>query len=141
MEKIYSKIEPTKLLHLINRVNEIEDRTNVVEDQEFLQLATLRMDKGHTFKPHKHIWKSPMRKEVIAQESWIVVKGRVRCLFYDINDELIATPIIGPGDCSMTFEGGHTYEILEEDTIVYEYKTGPYEGQKMDKVFIKDERD
>jgi hypothetical protein len=25
--------------------------------------------------------------------------------------------------------GGHTYQILEDDTIVYEYKTGPYEGQ------------
>ena len=27
-------------------------------------------------------------------------------------------------------------KILEEDTIVYEYKTGPYEGQELDKVFI-----
>ena len=32
--------------------------------------------------------------------------------------------------------GGHTYEILESDTLVYEYKTGPYEGQKLDKEFI-----
>ena len=140
MEKIYSQIEPNKLLHLINRVNEIEDRTNVVDDEQFLQLATLRMYKGQTFKPHKHIWKRPPRNTVIAQESWIVVKGRVRCLFYDLDDKLIATPIIGAGDCSMTFEGGHTYEILEEDTIVYEYKTGPYEGQERDKVFIDDVR-
>jgi len=140
MEKIYSKIEPSKLLHVINRVSEIEGRTNVVEDKEFLQLATLRMYKGQTFKPHKHIWKKPTAKEVIAQESWVVIKGRVRCLFYDLNDVLLVTPILGPGDCSMTFEGGHTYEILEEDTIVYEYKTGPYEGQEMDKIFIKDER-
>ena len=36
----------------------------------------------------------------------------------------------------MTFQGGHTYEILEEDTIVYEYKTGPYKGQANDKEFI-----
>ena len=64
-------------------------------------------------------------EQVIAQESWIVVKGRVRCIFYDLDDTVIATPIIEVGDCSMTFEGGHTYEILEEDTIVYEYKTAP----------------
>ena len=25
---------------------------------------------------------------------------------------------------------------LEDNTIVYEYKTGPYEGQKLDKTFI-----
>ena len=40
----------------------------------------------------------------------------------------------------MTFEGGHTYTILEDETIVYEYKTGPYKGQENDKVFIKDHR-
>ena len=62
MEKIYSKVDPTKLLHIIQRVN--------------------------------------------------------------------------PGDASFTLEGGHTYEILEDDTLVYEYKTGPYEGQKLDKTFL-----
>ena len=140
MEKIYSKIKPNKLLHLINRLSDIQDRTNVADDEQFLQLATLKMYKGQTFKPHKHIWKKPSVEQVIAQESWIVVKGRVRCIFYDLDDSVIATPIIEAGDCSMTFEGGHTYEILEEDTIVYEYKTGPYEGIEMDKTFIKDFR-
>ena len=28
------------------------------------------------------------------------------------------------------------YKHLVEDTIVYEYKTGPYEGQQLDKEFI-----
>ena len=36
----------------------------------------------------------------------------------------------------MTFRGGHTYTLLEDDTIVREYKTGPYKGIDMDKVFI-----
>jgi hypothetical protein len=36
----------------------------------------------------------------------------------------------------MTFRGGHNYLILEDDTIVYEYKTGPYLGQELDKVFL-----
>ena len=74
--------------------------------------------------------------EQIAQESWVVVKGSVKCTFYDIDDTIIATPILYSGDASFTLLGGHTYEILENDTIVYEYKTGPYEGQKLDKVFI-----
>ena len=26
----------------------------------------------------------------------------------------------------MTFRGGHNYEILEKNTIVLEFKTGPY---------------
>jgi hypothetical protein len=134
MEKIYSKIEPTKLLHLINRLNEIDGRTDVAPVEEFLQLATLKMKKGQTFKAHKHI--TLVKETNIAQESWIVIKGSVKCIFYDLDDTIIAEPILYPGDCSMTFRGGHNYLILEEDTIVYEYKTGPYLGQELDKVFL-----
>jgi cupin fold WbuC family metalloprotein len=135
MEKIYSKVDG-RLLHIINRLPEINGRTNVVDDENFIQCATLRMEKGKTFQPHKHIIKERTHKEQIAQESWVVIKGRVKCIFYDIDDTIIAEPILGEGDASFTLYGGHTYEILEDDTIVYEYKTGPYEGQELDKVFI-----
>jgi hypothetical protein len=134
MEKIYSKIKPTELLHLVNRLNEIEGRTDVAPVEEFLQLATLKMKKGQTFKAHKHI--TLVKETNIAQESWIVIKGSVKCIFYDLDDSIIAEPILYPGDCSMTFRGGHNYLILEDDTIVYEYKTGPYLGQELDKVFL-----
>jgi hypothetical protein len=36
----------------------------------------------------------------------------------------------------MTFRGGHNYEIQENGTIVYEYKTGPYKGIEADKTFL-----
>jgi hypothetical protein len=136
MEKIYSKVEEGKLLHIINRLSEIEKRTEVVPENNFIQCATLKMEKGKTFPPHKHITKERSYEAQIAQESWVVIKGSVKCIFYDIDDTIIAEPILYPGDASFTLYGGHTYEILEEDTIVYEYKTGPYEGQKLDKVFL-----
>ena len=141
MISIYSECEEGKLLHIIQRFYEIEGRTDVAPASEFLQLATLRMEKGKTFRPHKHIWKdnpSGHFGKVIAQESWVVIKGSVKVHLYDLDDELIEEIVIKEGDCSMTFEGGHTYTILEDDTVVYEYKTGPYEGQKLDKVFLED---
>ncbi len=136
MEKIYSKVEEGKLLHIVNRLSEIEKRSEVVPENNFIQCATLKMEKGKTFPPHKHITKERSYKEQIAQESWVVIRGSVKCIFYDIDDTVIAEPILYPGDASFTLYGGHTYEILEEDTIVYEYKTGPYEGQKLDKTFL-----
>lgn len=139
MEKIYSKVEEGKLLHIINRLSEIEGRTEAVPENNFIQCATLKMEKGKTFLPHKHITKDRHYPEQIAQESWVVIKGRVKCILYDIDDTVIATPILKDGDASFTLYGGHTYEILEDNTIVYEYKTGPYEGQKLDKTFIKNE--
>ena len=143
MKLIYSKIKPSKLLHLIHKLDDIEKlstskglaRKNIVPDEEFLQLATLKMDKGKTFQTHKHIYKDGERK-VIAQESWMVVKGKVKVIMYDLDDTIIDEVILTAGDCSMTFAGGHNYLIQEDNTIVYEYKTGPYKGPGNDKIFI-----
>ena len=138
MEKIYSKSQPNKLLHIIVRKNDLKPgRVDVVPEDNFIQCAVLNMEKDKTFKPHKHIWKERPRN-VIAQESWIVVQGKVKCHFYDLNDKIISEPILEQGDASFTLEGAHTYTILEDDTLVYEYKTGPYEGQELDKTFIDD---
>lgn len=136
MEKIYSKIEKNKLLHIIVRKEDIKPgREDIVDSNNFIQCSMLNMEKDKTFKPHKHIWKDRTRS-VIAQESWIVLQGSVKCIFYDIDDKIISEPILKPGDASFTLEGGHNYLILEDNTIVYEYKTGPYEGQILDKTFI-----
>lgn len=139
MEKIYSKVEKDKLLHVIVRLSEIEPgRVDILGENNFLQCSMLNMVKGKTFKPHKHIWKERTRN-VIAQESWVVIRGSVKCIFYDIDDTIIAEPILYAGDSSYTLEGGHNYLIQEDNTIVYEYKTGPYEGQSLDKIFIEND--
>jgi len=136
MEKIYSRIEPTKLLHIIHRLNEFNGRNEIVPETNFIQCATLKMERGKTFPPHRHIVKDRHYANQIAQESWVVIKGSVKCILYDLDDTILTTPILNQGDASFTLYGGHTYEILEDDTLVYEYKTGPYEGQKLDKEFI-----
>ncbi len=137
MRPIYSKIQPKVLLHIINKLDTTSERTDIIPSEEFLQLACLKMSKGKKFKPHKHIYK-PGEETVIAQESWVVVSGRVKVFLYDLDDTILDVDILSPGDCSITLRGGHTYEILEEDTIVYEYKTGPYKGQESDKEFINE---
>ena len=135
MEKIYSKIDG-RLLHVINRLEDITGRNDIIPENNFIQCATLKMEKGKTFDPHKHIVKNRHYTEQIAQESWVIIRGSVKCTLYDIDDKIIAEPILKVGDASFTLYGGHTYTILEDNTIVYEYKTGPYEGQELDKVFI-----
>lgn len=136
MEKIYSKSEEGKLLHIIVRKEDMTSgRNDIVPTDNFIQCSTLNMKGGTTFRPHKHIWKERSRS-VIAQESWIILQGRVKGIFYDLDDTLLQEVILNPGDASFTLEGGHNYLILEDNTLVYEYKTGPYEGQELDKTFI-----
>jgi len=135
IKKIYSNVEDNKLLHMIVRKEEIQsERVNVIEDEEYLQLAAMRLQKGKTFKPHKHILCPKETK--IAQESWVVITGKVKAILYDLDDSIISEEILNAGDCSITLYGGHTYEIMENNTLVYEYKTGPYLGIEFDKEFI-----
>ena len=137
--KIYSKIEPEKLLHIVCRPSELSDvRNDIVEEQQYLQLAVLNFDKGKTFRPHKHIYK-PVPKSAIAQESWVVMSGKVEATFYDIDDTVVEKRTLEAGDLSITLFGGHNYLILEDNTLVLEYKTGPYYGQASDKEFIDDQ--
>ena len=65
MEKIYSKIDPEKLLHFVVRKQDIlPGRQDVVSEEHFLQCSILNMKEGKTFKPHKHIWKERTRNVV-----------------------------------------------------------------------------
>ena len=97
MQKIYSKIDPNKLLHIIVRKeNIINTREDIVSEKNFIQCSMLNLNQGKTFRPHKHIWKERTRN-VIAQESWIVIQGSVKCIFYDLDDTIIAEPILNVG--------------------------------------------
>ena len=136
MIKHYSRIEPDKLLHIVCRPTEDEGpREDIIPEEQYLQLAILNYEKGKTFNAHKHIFKN-VPKQAIAQESWVVMSGKVRAYLYDLNDEIIAIEDLEAGDVSITLFGGHNYEIVEEGTRVLEYKTGPYYGQAEDKVFL-----
>ena len=133
MEKILSP--EGELLHVIFRKQDFrKGRTDISPESQFLQLSSLSMEKGKTFRPHKHSIHEKVTH--MAQESWVVIQGRVKAILFNLEDKVEREVILNPGDISITFKGGHTYEILEEDTLVYEYKTGPYLGQQFDKVFL-----
>lgn len=135
MEYVYSRVEPGTLLHIINRKDEIgPTRTDLCPVDEFLQVSCFELEGGKTFRPHKHVRKESVH--TITQESWVVLSGCVRATLYDIDDSIIAEPILEAGDCSITFYGGHNYKALRDGTKVLEFKTGPYQGQLADKRFI-----
>lgn len=152
VRKIYSKEDPSKLLHIcystyhdafnnnVTSVGKDVIRQDLVPDDQFLQAAHITIKtEGHKFRPHRHIPHHPeYGRMVIAQESWVVLSGKIKVYFYDIDDDntLLEEVILNPGDISITLQGGHTYEALVADTSVIEFKTGPYKGQLLDKRFI-----
>lgn len=137
MKKIYSRCNQGSLLHIVFHVCDFKSgRFDIIDPDQYIQCAALQLNPDKTFRAHKHLWRTRTHK-LIAQESWVIIKGAVECFYYDVNNDLIDSCILGPGDASFTLEGGHNYKILENDSLIYEFKTGPYEGQSIDKDFIQ----
>ena len=137
MNKIYSKKNQSRLLHLVIRKKNIKKkRFDISDPKEFLQVASFSLKKNQTFDAHYHIWNKNKKTRRIAQESWVVISGSVRALYYDLDSKYICSRILKAGDISVTYYGGHNYVALKNNTLIYEFKTGPYEGQKKDKKFI-----
>ena len=135
IQTIISKIEPGVMLHQVVKPKNISPgRINVSPEHESLQVAHIALKFNQTFKAHKHVVHD--RNMPMAQESWIVISGKVKVFHYDLDDNIINESILFPGDCTITYRGGHNYLALEENTFVYEVKTGPYQGIENDKTFI-----
>jgi cupin fold WbuC family metalloprotein len=139
MKNIYSIVDKEILLAVIVPSRDFnKPRTEIVPPSEFLQGAAIRVNDGDVFRPHKHIWKSFNSPRIKTQEAWLVSRGTIKIVIFDIDDKIIHTSILRNGDACFTIHGGHTYECIEDHTCLWEIKNGPYEGQAKDKVFIKE---
>ncbi len=137
MIKIYSRSNKGQLLHILYKRNDFDNRQDLVDPKEFLQVASLVLNKNQTFNAHKHLFKSTKNNKIIAQESWVVISGKIKVDYFDLNDLFIESYTLEEGDCTITLYGGHNYTSLTENTLVYEFKTGPYDGQSKDKILLK----
>lgn len=133
MKTIHSLLN-NNILHIIFNKQDFENRTDIVDPNQFLQVAALKLNLGRTFKPHKHLFRKNTNKEIIAQESWVVIQGSVKVDYYDTDGKLLQSETLNNGDCTITLYGGHNYTALEENTLIYEFKTGPYINVETDKI-------
>ena len=136
MQKVYSKVvKDTLLLTLIKKNDVTNNRLDLSPEEESLQVSVKNLSKGTSFKPHKH--NKLIRTTDTTQEAWVFLSGKVHAKFYDLDDTLILDTEMTAGDCVVVFRAGHSFEVLEQDTIIYEFKNGPYYGVEADKTFIK----
>jgi len=127
--------ESNNVLHMVYRPD-TETRTDIVDPSQFIQVAYMIQSEGQHFKPHQHFERNVIYESVITQETWIVIKGRVEASYFDRHNTLITRTVLNPGDCTITLGGGHSYKSLEDNTLVYEIKNGPYVGRDNDKEYF-----
>lgn len=101
--------------------------------EEILQVGVRRLDGEQSFRSHAHL--RTIRETEGTAEAWLVLNGLVRAFVFDLDDRLVTSLELRPGDCLITLRGGHSLETLTPATI-YEFKNGPYLGQEKDKRFL-----
>tara|TARA_B100001057_G_C22527968_1_gene824610 strand:+ start:201 stop:611 length:411 start_codon:yes stop_codon:yes gene_type:complete len=131
----YSKIDKNKVIYSHFKLTNLKkERDDFTPENEYIQASCSLYKKNHSIKPHKHI--SNKRNIDITQEAWLVFNGSIKAKFYDIDNSLFDEVILNKGDCVILFNGGHDFITIKKNTILYEFKNGPYHGSEKDREYI-----
>lgn len=131
MKSIFSKINNELICSYIHKEEISEYRTDLSPETEILQGCARKLNDNIFVPPHRHL---PIERSTFGtQESWIIIKGRVLATLYDLDDTLLCAVELKAGSCMIFFRGGHSLKALENDTLFYEFKNGPYYGFDTDK--------
>lgn len=128
--------EPLKDKGVISNRMPIKPRTDLVSAENPLQAAILMLGQSTTFIPHIHLDRELSSKWTRTVEAWIILQGSVEAFLYDKEEKLIQIVTLKATEIVMTIEGGHNYVSKQDETIVLEMKSGPYDQEK-DKVRFK----
>jgi len=134
--EIIKNHEPIPFAIHIKAEDLVNNKTEWFTQNEMgLQVAGCHYDKGKEFASHKHIFRE--RVYEYTQEVVVIIKGELLVSIYDRKDELMSMLHLKAGDIGIFLQGGHGYKVIDEDTLYYEIKNGPFVGVKEDKELIQ----
>lgn len=137
MEKIYSKKNPDVLLHIVFRLQDFnKPRVEISDMADPLQCLAIRANEGDSFGAHHHLLKIRLETYEKTQECMVVIRGLIECSLYDTDNSFLDNIVLKEGDALYTIDGGHGFVVLEDNSCMLEFKSGPYTGRKNDKVYI-----
>jgi hypothetical protein len=129
-KQFFSKVNPQQLLVSVLEPPVDNGRLDSGGADQILQVSAIRLPNAKTIRPHKH--RDTPRNTIGTQEAWVVISGRLKANIYDVDESLLDTISLGPGVCMTLYNGGHNFEVISNDAVIYEIKNGPYYGTEFD---------
>lgn len=133
--QIYSASNPSVLLATLYSPQNINNRVDLTKPNGILQAAVMVFHEGAQVSPHKH--NLVERQTTGTSESWVVMEGSIKFELFDLDDKPLESWILNRGSIVITEQGGHSLTSLKPNTLIYEFKNGPYWGADVDKIQIK----
>ena len=122
IEKIFHK---NLLFALVVRNKEYSTGISFLTDDSLTQqLAIMKYGKGYCIQPHYHL---PIERVIHGTpETLIIKKGALKVIFYDEDQSKIDSTILFENEIIMLINGGHGFEVLQDETEIIEIKQGPF---------------
>lgn len=132
IHSVYSKAKAGQLLACTaNALECTAGRVDVTPPEQYLQACVLPLGGEGKVRAHIHAPREvvPAPGEMMTQEGWIVLRGRIRVRLYDVDKVFLQELELAAGQLIVTFHGGHSMASAAQDTLVVEFKNGPYLGR------------
>lgn len=115
-----------RALAYIVRSNWTPDKTEFLTPDTFsLQMGMIVYGKGQSITPHLHL---PVVREVHGTNEVVMVRsGSCEVDIYDDERQHLGCYNLNQGDVILLLGGGHGFR-MNEDTVLFEVKQGPYVG-------------
>lgn len=118
-----------KVFAFIAAASDIADGIHPLTDPTLpLQVLMRKHGKGHRVEKHAH--KEVARTSTRLNEGLVVIEGELRAQIFDDDGDDIGIYTVTAGQCLLMIAGGHEIEMTA-DTIVFEFKNGPYYDDKI----------
>ena len=125
-------IHNNKLIAIKYSLEEWPEGLNfITSDDLAIQVSSWLYKKGKILDNHYH--KEYKRYANKTMEMIYVVNGLMKVSLFDIEKNFIDQFNVKTGDTAIFVDGGHGYEILEDDTKIIESKNGPFISVEKDK--------
>ena len=129
-----SKIDSNLNLCKVVIYGESNDRTNLIEPDQIIQASLIRMNRFQSVSRHEHL---PIERYTTGTgEGWLVLNGSFEAEIFDIDQTSLGKYLLKKFDMILMFNGGHSLHATKKNSVIFEFKNGPFKGSDSDKIYF-----
>ena len=101
-----------------------------------IQVIRMQYNEGQILRKRKGVKHSIPSDDVHTQKTLLVYRGQLLADIYDYDNLLLHTSLLKSGEFLICLQGGHGFKIREDNTVIFEVKTGPFLGDDKDRMWL-----
>jgi hypothetical protein len=132
--KVNSKIHSNFNLCKVVSYGNFNNRINLAEPDQIIQASLINMSRFDSVPNHRHL---PIERYTTGTgEGWLVLNGSFEAEIFDIDQTSLGKYLLKKFDMILMFNGGHSLHATKKNSILFEFKNGPFKGSDSDKIYF-----